>query len=89
MTYRFSNPIPGRLLAAVTILGLTVASADQVHAQPAIQRPITDFTSAQGTTSVFLFPVPDYAIGLSTTSTCIPPQCPGRIAVVDGIAAIL
>src|SRR5215471_8666791 len=45
-------------------------------------RPITDFTDAQGTTSHFYPPAPDYAIGM-TTATCTVPHCPGRIAVVD------
>jgi len=46
----------------------------QVHAIQAVHRPISDFVSAQGTTSFFVPPVPDY-IGWSTPE--------GRAASVD------
>ena len=60
----------------------SLAAADQPQlALPGV-RPITDFTNAQGTTSFFYPPAPDYAIGM-TTATCTVPHCPGRIAVVD------
>lgn len=52
---------------------LLTALASAAYPQgAAIYRPISDFVDAQGT-----------LVGLSTPSTCIPPQCAGRIAVID------
>ena len=73
---RITRCLPAALTLTLCVFCLRPAGAQSTH------RPITDFTNAQGTTSVF-GPTPDYAIGFSTSATCIPPQCDGRIAVVD------
>ena len=59
MTHRISNQISDCLLAVVTVLGLTAASAGQLHAQPATQRPLADFINAQGASMCFTPPAPD------------------------------
>ena len=59
MTHRISNQISDCLLAVLTVLGLTVASAGQLHAQPATQRPLADFINAQGASRCFTPPAPD------------------------------
>ena len=61
------------LRTARTFVGLTLAFAGAAQSQPVTHRPITDFTNAQV----------HGAIGMSTTSTCIPPQCAGRLAAFD------
>lgn len=62
VTSHVSNRTAGCLLSVATVLGLSLALADQAQAQHATQRPITDFTKAQLA-----------AIGFSTSSTCVPP----------------
>src|SRR5215510_4082499 len=61
------------LRAARTFLALSLAFAGTAQPQPVTHRPITDFTNAQVLG----------AIGMTTPSTCIPPQCAGRLASFD------
>jgi hypothetical protein len=67
----FFDRLTAPAMAVATLVVLNAASAGYLCAQ-ATQRPIADFSNAQGT-----------LVGLSTPSTCIPPQCAGRIAVID------
>ena len=81
----FSNRICGCVLVTVTALGLTVASADRAHAQPANQRPFSDFISAQGASMCFTPPAADqlgWATGPGKTNgnaNLTPP----RFALID------
>ncbi|MCY1071127.1 hypothetical protein OV090_40670 [Nannocystis sp. RBIL2] len=71
--------------AAGTALGsAALVAANRAFAGPAIQRPITDFLDAQGTTSIFFPPVPDQ-IGWASAAA----DPPVLIALVDyaGLAA--
>ena len=76
----------GTTTVAASVGGLGLLRADQAHAAPAVQRPISDFVSAQGTTSLFNPPVPDYVGWTRPFSTPIANQV---LASVDyaGLAA--
>jgi hypothetical protein len=48
------------VLAAVLAFGILLAAAPAHATMGVVQRPIADFVSAQGSTNIFLPPVPDY-----------------------------
>jgi len=65
ITSRFVTP-----LLTLLVFGLIVSSfikIDSAQAGQVVQRPISDFISTQGTTSMFIPPVPDY-IGWTTAA---------------------
>lgn len=59
------------LAAFVLVAGMTMY-ATPLQAMQATQRPLSDFISAQGTTSIFIPPVPDF-IGWGTAAGVQPP----------------
>jgi hypothetical protein len=83
---KFRWAIAGRillLLGMLTIGNLGPASV-QAAQGPAVQRPISDFLDAQGTTMVFNTPVPDqlgWANNPSLSNSAKPP--PFRFALFD------
>jgi hypothetical protein len=76
----------GTATVAASVGGMGLLRVDQAHAAPVAQRPISDFLSAQGTTSLFNPPVRDY---LGWTRPFTNPELNQVLASVDyaGIAA--
>lgn len=72
-------------IAAALIMALLLLAAGSTAADPSSQRPLSDFIGAQGITSVFVPPVPDY-VGWATSSAT---STVGLFALVDyaGLAA--
>jgi len=74
------NPSVKALLNALAVVLVAVLFGATALAGPAVQRPLSDWLSAQGTTSVFFPPVPDL-VGQSNCDD--PPIQPPRFSLTD------
>jgi hypothetical protein len=78
---RWARPVMIVLLFGVLTIGNLRPASVQAAQDPAVQRPISDFLNAQGTTMVFNTPVPDQ-IGW-TNNPLLPNFPPPRFALFD------